>query len=202
MLLFVTDRMCCCLFFLLCSADDISQHFASLNYELRLHLNPWRRCSIFNPTRLLVFYLLLCNIYMCVLSRVRFCQNEHAKWVGRFFFFKEKYTLKADCLSCPLRYLSVHFDWDWLYWPQNSNYGNYDHKRKCLKLWQHKNKYINFSSFIVGLNYTLTELEVLLKGWGGGEIRRVITSVSLCLSCVLCCKETCWQSFCGFATKE
>lgn len=32
---------------------------------------------------------------------------------------------------------------------ENSNYGNYDPKRKCLKLWQHKAKYINFSGFIL-----------------------------------------------------
>lgn len=54
--------------------------------------------------------------------------------------------------------------------PENSNYGNYDHKRKCLKLWQHKAKYVNFSSFILGLNYTLTQLEVLLKRVGGGGV--------------------------------
>lgn len=62
---------------------------------------------------------------------------------------------------------------------ENNNCGNYDPKRKCLKLWQHKAKYINFSSFALAKLHP-NKVRSVVK-WGMVLVKRMITSVSLCL---------------------
>lgn len=82
------DHVCCCFFISLavfCRWYKQALCLSELWIEIALKKIHWRCCSIFNPTRSLVFYLLICNLCMCacahayVFSRVCFCQKRARK---------------------------------------------------------------------------------------------------------------------------